>query len=128
MECLADSIAVERRSQRGGQSVLFVVEREVDGKKGTKKLSVVAEEFQRRCALVESREISAIVGILPRCQFCRRGPKGEPDSSGRPAPVCKKGDVITAINGQKLYIPDGVYDYVKRIRRCPTELTVERGG
>jgi regulator of sigma E protease len=49
----------------------------------------------------------------------------QPDTAGAKAGL-RKDDKITAINGQMLYSPDGIYEYAKDHPTGPYQLTVER--
>lgn len=104
-----------------GNSIDVVVERDVNGTPEKKTISVTPETAQK--AHWWNRASLRTIGIGPATSTIVA--KVEPDSAAAKAGL-QKDDIITAVNGQKLYSPDGIYDYIKDHPAGPYQLTVER--
>jgi len=102
-------------------TINVVVEREENGKTETKTIAVTPETAQK--AHWWNRSNLRSIGIGPSTSSIVAQVK--PDSAGAKAGL-QKDDIITAINGQKLYSPDGIYDYIKDHPVGPFHLSVER--
>ncbi|EDY17534.1 peptidase M50 [Chthoniobacter flavus Ellin428] len=102
-------------------TINVVVEREENGKTEKKTIAVTPETAQK--AHWWNRSNLRSIGIGPSTSSVVA--KVKPDSAGAKAGL-QKDDIITAINGQKLYSPDGIYDYIKDHPVGPFHLTVER--
>ncbi|MDR3405919.1 MAG: site-2 protease family protein [Chthoniobacter sp.] len=104
-----------------GEKVSMVVERDVNGKKETKELWV-APTIPEKTHWWNRKNLRTI-GILPSYSFVVG--KVQPGSAAEKAGL-HIDDVITAINGQKMYVPDDLYEYGKTHLTGPYELTVDR--
>jgi membrane-associated protease RseP (regulator of RpoE activity) len=106
-----------------GATVDVVVERDVHGAVEKKSISVKPEVAEK--AHWWNRSNFRSIGIGPSTSFLIAEVK--PDSAGAKAGL-QKDDVIAAINGQKLYSPDSLYEYIKDHPGGPFQLTVVRPG
>jgi regulator of sigma E protease len=106
-----------------GDSIEIVVERDVNGQKEVK--TVYAKPRVPEKANWWNRKNLRAIGIGPAMSSIVAEVK--PDTVGARAGL-QKGDEVTAINGEKLYGPDGIFEYVKRHATGPYELTVQRAG
>lgn len=104
-----------------GNSIEVVVERDVNGAPEKKTFSVEPETAQK--AHWWNRSNLRTIGIGPSTSSIVA--KVSPGSAGEKAGL-QKDDIITAINGQRLFSPDGIYEYIKTSPGGPFELTVLR--
>ena len=106
-----------------GDKVEVVVERDASGAKETKPLWVTPRVPEK--ANWWNRKNLRVIGIGPAMSSIVA--EVQPDSPAARSGL-QKGDIITAINGQKLYGPEGIYEFAKGHQAGPYELTVERAG
>jgi membrane-associated protease RseP (regulator of RpoE activity) len=104
-----------------GDKIPIVVERDVNGAKETKELWVTPQVPEK--ANWWNRKNLRTIGILPMTSA--KVAEVQPDTAGAKAGL-KKGDIITAIDGHKLFGPDGLDEIAKTKPAGPYELTVER--
>jgi regulator of sigma E protease len=106
-----------------GEQIPIVVEREVNGRKEPETLWVKPQVPEK--ANWWNRKNLRVIGIGPATSSIVAEVK--PNTAAARAGL-QKGDIITAINGQKLYGPEGLYEYAKAHPADSYQFTVERGG
>lgn len=104
-----------------GDKIPILVERETNGVKEPKEIWVTPTVPEK--ANWWNRKNLRTIGILPMTSSIVA--EVQPNTPGAKAGLLK-GDVITAIDGHKLYGPDGIYEISKTKPDGPYELTVER--
>jgi len=106
-----------------GDQIPIVVEREVNGAKEQETIWVKPQVPEK--ANWWNRKNLRVIGIGPATSSIVA--EVTPDTAAARAGL-KKDDIITAINGQKLYGPEGIYDYAKAHPADSYQFTVERGS
>lgn len=104
-----------------GDKVPIVVSREVNGVKETKELWVSPQVPEK--ANWWNRKSLRTIGIAPATSSIVA--EVQPNTPGAKAEL-KKGDIITAVDGHKIYGPDGIYEIAKTKPAGPYEFTVQR--
>jgi regulator of sigma E protease len=104
-----------------GDKIPILVQRETNGAKEEKELWVTPTVPEK--ANWWNRKNLRTIGIMPMTSSIVA--EVQPNTPGAKAGL-QKGDVITAIDGHKLYGPDGIYEVSKTKPTGPYELTVER--
>jgi regulator of sigma E protease len=104
-----------------GDKISIVVERDVNGAKETKELWVQPTIPEKTHWW--NRKNLRTIGILPSYSFVVG--EVQKDSAAEKAGL-QVDDVVTAINGEKLLTPDGLYEYRTTHPAGPYDLTIER--
>jgi regulator of sigma E protease len=105
-----------------GTRIAIDVERTANGKTELQHLWVTPKVAEK--AHWWNRKNLRTIGIAPATSSIIAEVK--PDTTGAKSGL-EKGDELTEINGEKLYSPEGIYDYAKEHAKTPYELTVVRG-
>ena len=114
----ADSITW-RIVRSEGETIAIDVERD-----GEKKTLIATPKVPEKANWWNRKGLRQIgVGPAVSAVLAQIAPGSVAEAAG-----LKKGDVITAVNGKKLFSPDDIYDAAEAKPGQPIDLTVDRGG